>query len=430
MKLVEQHIIKSTSPYFRELCDMCVNSTNLYNYANFCIRQHYFNRKGQRYEEDIFSDIDKDYLDYFDINRKFSKIDQVDYRSLPTNVAQETLKLLHQNWMSFFSLLKKKKAGKYKNKVDIPHYKKKQSRSLIIFNMAITSHTSSAFKLPKSKTIITGLMHLDRATQIRIVPRNGYLVMEVVYEKQEEEPKADNKRYLSIDLGQNNLCTCTSNVTKAFIINGRPVKSINRQYNMLKAKYQAILEKENKKKSSKMMSNLGLKRKNKLNWYFHNASKYIVEFCQANKINTIIIGKNDGWKSEINLGKKNNQNFVFIPFESLISKISYKAKLARINVAIQEESYTSQASFIDNDPIPVYGSKPEGWMPSGKRKHRGLYLSKNKIQINADVNGSLNIMRKYLNVVSKDVLDIQRDRGLVVSPRTVGFYPGVHKRNC
>lgn len=429
MKLVEQHIIKPSSPYYKELCDMCVNSTNLYNYATFCIRQHYFNRVGQRYEEDIFSDVEKNYINYNDINRKFVEIDQIDYRALPANISQQVLKLLDKNWKSFFALLGKKKKGKYDKKVDIPGYKKKGSRSIIILNVSTLSHTATSFKIPKSDTIISGMMHLDRATQIRIIPRNGYIVLEVIYEKAEAELKGNNKRYLSIDIGQNNLCACSSNVAKTFIINGRPVKSINRYYNMIKAKEQSKLKKVNNCYTSKKIAQLGLKRKNKIDWYFHNASKFIVEFCQLHNINTIIIGKNKGWKNEINMGRQNNQDFVSIPFESLINKISYKAKLVGINVILQEESYTSKASFIDNDFIPTYGAKPEGWKPSGKRKHRGLYLSKDKIKLNADINGSLNIMRKCLNVTSKNVLDIQRSIGLVVSPVVVGFYFGATKRN-
>ena len=163
-----------------------------------------------------------------------------------------------------------------------------------------------------------------------------------------------------------------------------------------------------------------MKRKNKIDWYFHNTSKFIVDVCLNNEINTIIIGYNKEWKDEINLGKQTNQNFVSIPFSRLIRQLQYKAKLAGINIALQEESYTSKASFLDNDFIPTYKNEETEYVFSGKRIKRGLYLSKDKIQLNADINGSLNIMRKYLNVASNSIIG-ERSRGLIVSPILVNF---------
>ena len=423
MKLVERHIITEKKSYFNSLVDLCVKSTNLYNYATFCQRQHYFRLNNQNYTKDIFLESESNYLSYYEINRKFKTENQFDYRELPANIAQEVLKNMDQNWKSFFKLFRLKSEGKYKEQVNIPGYKKKQSRSLVILNVSTLSKTKSSFKLPKTDVTINGIRHLDRATQIRIVPKNGYIVLEVIYNKDENEMKEDNKRYLSIDLGQNNLCACSSNVMKSFLINGRPVKSINQYYNKILSLEKSRIKKENNVDYSNELRRFTMKRNNKIDWYFHNISKYIVDICKENDINVIVIGHNKQWKDEINLGKKTNQNFVFIPFSRLVNMIQYKAKLEGINVVLQEESYTSKASFIDNDFIPTYNKENDiDYKFSGKRKKRGLYVSKNGFKINADINGSLNILRKYLNVATKNILDVQSNSGLVVSPSIVGFY--------
>ncbi len=273
-------------------------------------------------------------------------------------------------------------------------------------------------KLPK--TNIQFKTKQKNIKQVRIVPKNNYLVLEVVYEATIKELLKDNKRYMSIDLGIDNLTTCSSNVSKSFIINGKPVKSINQYYNKKKARLQSELELKNKKKSSKQIQNLTLKRNNKIKDYFHKASRYIVNQLVNQSINTLIIGKNDGWKQETNIGKKNNQNFVNIPHQMFIKQLKYKCQLEGINVVEQEESYTSKVSFFDNDFIPTYQVNDELFKSSGKRIKRGLYKTSNGLLVNADINGSLNIMRKYLNEVCDDLIS-PANRGLVMNPVKIQF---------
>ena len=207
---------------------------------------------------------------------------------------------------------------------------------------------------------------------------------------------------------------------KSFIINGRPLKSINQFYNKQKSIIQSQLETINHKKSSKRLIKFTNKRNNKIDWYLHNASKYIVNQLVLNNINTLIVGKNDGWKQKTNMSKTTNQNFVSIPHSRFISMLKYKCELEGINFILQEESYTSQVSFFDNDFIPTYGMNDYLSNPSGRRIKRGLYKTKNHQYLNADINGSLNIMRKYLNVVSDTIIS-EGDRGLVVSPCIISF---------
>ena len=225
---------------------------------------------------------------------------------------------------------------------------------------------------------------------------------------------------MSIDLGIDNLASCSSNVFNSFIINGKPVKSINQYYNKKKAKLQAELELKNKKKSSKQIQNLTLKRNNKIKDYFHKASRYIVNQLVNQSINTLIIGKNDGWKQETNIGNVNNQNFTSIPHQMFINQLKYKCQLEGINVIEQEESYTSKVSFFDNDFIPTYQVNDELFKSSGKRIKRGLFRTQNGLLINADINGSLNIMRKYLNEVCDEIIS-PANRGLVMNPVKIQF---------
>ena len=403
MKLVEQHIIKSNNVLYKELDNLCFLSKNLYNQALYRIRQQFFE--------------DKSFKNYYDLNRELHDENQVDYRALPANTSQETLKLVNQNYSSFFKSLQKGiKIARIPGYLD-----KTKGRQIVVYNhMTLPSNLleKGIIKLPK--TNIQFKTNQKSIRQVRIVPKNNYIVIEVIYEASIKELLKDNKRYMSIDLGIDNLASCSSNVAKSFIINGKPVKSINQFYNKKKAKLQTELELKNKKKSSKQIQNLTLKRNNKIKDYFHKASRYIVNQLVSQSINTLIIGKNDGWKQETNIGKKNNQNFVNIPHQMFINQLKYKCQLEGINVVEQEESYTSKVSFFDNDFIPVYGQNDELFKSSGKRIKRGLFRASSGLVLNADINGSLNIIRKYLNEVCDEIIS-PANRGLVMNPVKIQF---------
>ncbi len=403
MKLVEQHIIKSNNVLYKELDNLCFLSKNLYNQALYRIRQQFFE--------------DKTFKNYNEVNRELHDENQVDYRALPANSSQETLKLVNQNYSSFFKSLQKGiKSARIPGYLD-----KSKGRQVVVYNhMTLPSGLleKGIIKLPKSN--IQFRTKQKKISQVRIVPKNNYIVLEVVYEASIKELLKDNKRYTAIDLGIDNLASCSSNVSKSFIINGKPVKSINQYYNKKKAKLQAELEIKNKKKTSKQLQNLTLKRNNKIKDYFHKASRYIVNQLVNQSINTLIIGKNDGWKQETNIGNVNNQNFTQIPHQMFINQLKYKCQLEGINVVEQEESYTSKCSFFDDDFIPTYQVNDELFNPSGKRIKRGLYKTFKGQRINADINGSLNIMRKYLNEVCDDLISLA-NRGLVMNPVKIQF---------
>ena len=389
MILVEKHIIKNNSFEYNELDNLCFLSKNLYNTALYRIRQHYINT-GK-------------YLNKFQLINELTKEKQADYIALPRKVSQQVIYQVDQNMISFFKLLKLKNKGEYSKRISLPYYKEKTGRNLLIFtNQAISKKQLETNKIIKfGKTIQTTICtKQDLIQQVRVVPHgNDYIAVEVLYNKPEPLLKTDNQRYMSIDLGINNLCTIGTNckdVKGNIIINGKPVKSINQYYNKQFAKYKSIQSKSKcKDVYTNKLRTLRIKRENKLNDYLHKTSRYIVNHLVYNNINTLIIGYNKEWKQETNIGKVNNQKFIQIPYLKLVNQLQYKCRLEGINVIIQEESYTSKSSFIDNDFIPVFKSSTElNYKFSGRRIKRGLYKSLEGKLINADLNGSLNILRK------------------------------------
>ena len=375
MQLVEQHIIKKNDDRYKILDEVCFKSKNLYNAALYEIRQHFFNTK--------------QFLNWFSVDKIFKEKKQDDYYSLPCKVSQQTLKLLNQNFKSFFSLLKKKN---YTKKKSIPKYlDKSKGRFVAVYtNQAISKKElrNGIIQLSGTRFKIKTKVNGNSINQVRIVPKNSYYKVEVIYEVEEIEELEDNEKYAAIDLGVNNLATVSFNEFKPFIINGKPLKSINQFYNKRKAELQSKLS--GNRKSTNKINSITRKRNNKIKNYLHKASRCIVNHLVSNNVNTLIIGKNDNWKQETNIGKKNNQNFVSIPHSQFVEMISYKCKLVGIAVMMTEESYTSKCSFIDNEELKHHEEY------KGKRIKRGLFRTNEGRLINADLNGSLNIMRKVI----------------------------------
>ena len=371
MYLTERHIIKNN----KELDELCFKTKNLYNKALYLVRQHYFETKG--------------YLDWVKVNRLMVDSKDVDYYSLPCKVSNQILRMLDDNFKSFFALLKMKQSGSYDKSIRIPRYLDKQGRTVAIFPKDAISKKSlkkGIIKLSSLSIEIPTKVTESNIVEVRILPRNNHHVVEVVYKVDEVESKSDNGRYASIDLGLNNLATVGSNVVKPFIINGKPLKSINQYWNKEKSRLQSLLKGD--KKTSKRIESITNKRNNKVKDYLHKSSRLLVNFLVSNDISTLVIGYNEEWKQNINIGKRNNQSFVNMPFYTFIQQLEYKCKLEGINIILTEESYTSKCSFLDNESV----EKHENYL--GKRIKRGLFRSaKNRI-INADLNGSLNILKK------------------------------------
>ncbi|MFW6247173.1 MAG: RNA-guided endonuclease InsQ/TnpB family protein [bacterium] len=409
MILVEKHIIKSNHSFYKECDLLCFKSKNLYNQGLYNIRQYYFENKK--------------YLSYpsnFHITKN-----QESYSQLPRKVSNQTLRLVDQNFKSFFALLKVE--GMF---AKMPRYLDKNGRYITKFEKQAISVKS--FK--KNRTIQLSQTNIEIKTtvkdfskikEVRIIPRNKQYVIEVVYEKKEKVlPKSSNV-IAAVDVGVNNLATVTlSNGNTPFIINGKPLKSINQFYNKKKGEKQSILKKEHDKYNSNKLIKLTNKRNNKINDYLHKASRLLVNQLVLNNVDTLILGKNINQKQDSNMSKRNNQNFVNIPTFKFLDIVAYKARLEGIEVIWQEESFTSKASFLNLDNIPTYGDNQLRNF-SGYRYRRGLYkIRGEKIFINSDVNGSYNILRKAIPRAFSDGIE-----GFAVNPVLMNICSGVRSNN-
>lgn len=368
--LTQQIIVSNKSDKFAQLDELCFLSKNLYNVALYHIRQ-YYKETGE-------------YLKCGELIKKLSHSNNEDYRAMPyAQSAQQVLHQIDNQYKSFFASLKSKKMqGK---KVRLPKYKdKKNGRNVFSYTNQVAKVSNGVLYLKTKQERLSFNILADSIQEVRLVPKANHIVVEIVYTK-EYKIKQDNNKYASIDLGINNLCTLTSNVAQSIIVDGKRLKSINYYYHKTKADLQSKLKKG--KYSSKRISNLTLRRNRKIKDYMHKVSKRIVDYMEANSLNTLFVGKSEGWKDRVNLGKINNQNFVFIPYNMLIQMLEYKCKLAGINFVMVNEAYISKCSFLDREKIGKHDNY------AGRRIKRGLFKSSSGIMINADVNGSLNIMR-------------------------------------
>jgi putative transposase len=391
VRRVEKHILKESNKYFDMLTEFCHNSKNLYNHANHIIRQEFIsNNRWIRYNElnEILKN-DKEFPDYYNMPLVQS--------------AQQTLKLLDTNWKSFFKAIKdwKKNPDKYLGRPKVPKYlKKNDNYILMLTNQNCKLKSDSILYFPK---IFNGFTikpnFINRSDyhsfqQVRIIPHKHRIVIELVYNIEIKDKEiTDYNRFISIDIGINNLTTVANNVNlPAFIINGKPLKSVNQFYNKQTAHYKSICDRVNNIKYSNRMYRITDKRDSKIIDYLHKASRYIINWCLTNNIDAIIIGQNKGWKQKVNLKSQTNQNFTQIPFAKFIQMIQYKAEEQGIAVILTEESYTSGTSFIDNEePTKEFYDK-------SRRKYRGMFKSNNGVLINADLNGAYQIMKKVVPI--------------------------------
>lgn len=378
MLLVEKQIIRPSNPLYKKLDNLCFLSKNLYNSTLYTVRQHYFNTG--------------EYLTGFTISKDFAKKNQADFRALPAKVSHFTVQLVDQNMKSFFALLKKKKANQYDKPVRLPKYLDTNSgRQVVHYTKRALSLKKDGFvKLSKSNIEFRTKVPKNEIQYLKLVHCGNHIKVVIGYYKTTKKIKDTQKRIASIDIGQNNLMTVTSNVFHPVIYNGKPVKSVNQFYNKIKAQEQSRLMNQNNVYWSKKLGQLTLWRENQISNYFHKITHHFVNYCIANDVDTVIIGRNQQWKDNINLGKRVNQNFVTIPFGQLYNLLKYKLELNGINYIETEESHTSKCSFIDKEEITHHDSYV------GRRIRRGLFKSKEGNKYNADINGSLNILRKYM----------------------------------
>lgn len=394
---VEKHVIKKSHPYYSMFCEYTHLAKNLYNHANFLVRSEFVNT-GK-------------WLRYGDLEKRLrNDVDYPDYKNmLAAKSAQQTLQLLDRNWKSFFKSIKdwSKNKNKYTGRPKLPKYKPKDGRMVFMLTNQQVRLRDDLLYFPKSfqgftlKPRCVRLSNFKKINQIRIVPNNQVFCVEIVYSMSINDTLLlDNGRYMSIDLGLDNLATIVTNTgLNPVIVNGKGLKSNNQYYNRKKAHYQKVAKQMNDKFYTNRLYRLTQKRNFKIEDSLHKISKFIVTSALSNNIHTIVIGNNKDWKRDVSLGRRVNQSFVNIPHQKLIEKIIYKARNMGINVILTEESYTSGTSFLDGE------SPNKEFYDKKRRVRRGLFVSNNGISINADVNAAYQIMKKVFPNVFIDGIE-------------------------
>ena len=387
---VKQEVKQFSKEDYRNIRRLSHIAKNLANEAIYNVRQYYFN-------EGKYLNYEKNYA----LLKKSRN-----YKALNSNMAQQILKEVDGMFQSFFALLELAKAGKYPFKsVKLPKYLPKDGFTTLIIgfvrlkgNQLTIPYSQSYSKEHKKVTItIPPILEGRKVKEIRLIPkaRARFFEIQYSYEIAEEQRDLNKENALAIDFGIDNLATCVTNAGKAFIIDGRRLKSINQWYNKENSRLQSIKDKQKIKSSTNQQKSIARKRNNRVNDYMLKTARIIINYCLKNNIGTLVCGYNVTFQRNSNIGKVNNQNFVNIPFGKLREKLEYLSKLYGIRYFEQEESYTSKASFFDKDEIPIYNEdNPQKYEFSGKRISRGQYRTSKGYILNADVNGALNILSK------------------------------------
>lgn len=409
---------------FLALRELCRLSKNLYNVGLYTVRQYFFQeRKHLRYES----------------NYHTCKVNE-NYQLLNTDIAQQTLKVVDRTFKSFYGLINAVQCGSYQQQVKLPHYLPKDGYFLLIIPCGWSTRRdktkvprliikdgkfripmSNQFKKQKGEVWINFPDRIDYESlkEIRIHPRYNARFFEVEFISfVEPEPvEVNSNSAISIDLGVDNLAACVDTNGASFLVDGKPIKSINQGFNKRNAYLQSIKDKQGIKGFTNQQVKLVVKRNNQVRDYLNKTARFIVNHCITHQIAQMIVGYNSKIKQEINIGKCNNQNFVQIPFHSLRSKLKALCKRYGLTYIEQEESYTSKASAVDGDEIPVYNAdNPSTHSFSGRRVQRGLYRTKDGHLVNADLNGSANIGRK-----SKHKGFGRVSRGSLTAPRRINL---------
>ena len=391
---LKQQVKHLSKEDYRSIKELCRIAKNLTNQAIYNIRQHYF-------AEGKYLKVELNYALLKSSNN---------YRMLHSNMAQQILKEVDESYKSFFASMKQGKSAL--KDCSLPRYLPKDGYTTLVIgfvrlkgNKLILPYSNSFKKTHKAVEITVPPILLDKKIKkIRIIPKADakYFEIQYTYEAECIQRNLNKTNALALDLGINNLVTAVSNKGETFIIDGRRLKSINQWFNKENARLQSIKDKQhlgmNPTNRQKAMAH---KRNNRINDYMNKAARIVIDYCIDNDIGTLIVGYNETFLKDSNT---DTRNFVNIPYEMLIDKLEYLCELNSITFVMQEESYTSKASFWDQDAIPVYNcDEGNEYRFSGKRIHRGQYKTATGKVLNADVNGALNIMSKS-NVVDVNVL--------------------------
>lgn len=408
VKRVVKFNIKKSYTDFQYIKTQLIESKEIYNFANYILRQLYFkNFHNHKYSLNFIEEYPslKDlFLDYIDENKQFTSLlykiicefAKLKKYSVNLKIVQNIVDKLKNDWTSYWKLLKMKKTKTYDKPINISRYKKKYN--LVEYNNQVISKKKLKLGYVGTDKMSTGIKIAKRHKDLdckcfRIYHKNNKFFCELIYEKEVEQVEK-NDRVAGIDIGLENLFTLAFNYNeKGISIKGDKLKAINQYFNKIKANLQSLLPQ--KQYVSKKINLLLFKRAEQLRNYIGYYANKLIKLLREEKISKLVVGYNKGWKQEVNIGKVNNQNFVSIAFRKILDILKYKLEDNGIEYIEQEESYTSKASYLDNDDIPIYKENNiTEYLFSGKRIKRGLYKSKENKLINANLNGALNILKK------------------------------------
>ena len=385
---------------------LCHISKNLYNQANYVLRQQYLNHE----RLSGYNALAKQFTVPSDVD------DNNNYQKLPAQTAQWTIKKVKQSWNSFFKAMKawEKHPEEFMGMPKPPKYKNKDGEFILIFSNQQCHIENGILRFPKimNLEVETRLRDVD-LKEVRIIPQGIGYTVEIVYEREIENiENVKPKRIMGIDIGLRNIVTIGDNISKEGIaVKGGVLKSINQFFNKEYAILRSISDRQiESKQLTKREKRLFMKRNRKIKEIMHKLSKAIVQYAKSKDIDTIVIGHNNGWKQSVNMGKRNNQKFVQIPFNTLIQQLKYKLEEIGINVIIEDESHTSKCSFLDNESIEHHDEY------TGKRIKRGVFRSADGTLIHADLHASYNMIRKAIPEAFADGIE-----GIGLYPRSLSI---------
>lgn len=389
VQTLQQNLNGLDADEYEVLRSFCHLSKNLYNKTLYEVRQHYFDNG--------------EYLNYYDAYDQLKQ--NWNYEVLPSQVAQQAMKQVDRGFKSFFNLVEKKRENKYDADISPPSYLDKDGFYTLEF-------PSQSFQV-KDDHIRLGVPYSYRdefdcdlteikipfayeevqeanVKRVQILPRADaqYFEYRVLYEQDVEEIKTVDGSWLGIDIGVDNLATCCDWRGQSFIVDGRHLKSQNRHYNRRIAHYQSVKDKQGIDGTTQRIERLHQQRRYTINDYLNKTVRLITDYCIEHRIDTVYVGDGKGWKQNVNLGDKTNQNFVQIPFDKLKQKLKHKLEARGISFELVPESHTSKCSFYDEEAVEHH----EEYV--GERVERGLFEASDGTQYNADVNGAVNIARK------------------------------------
>lgn len=361
-------------------------SNNLYNQALYTFRQRL--------------EVDKKWTWYNDMDKLMKEITNLEgtcnYRLLKSNCSQQILRVLDKNIKAYCKSIKdwKKHPEKYRSMPQMPHYRKRGGMFDLFYTKKAASIKDGRIRLDKNLYVNIPQWEkygekISKFNQIRLIPNNSNIKVEIVYEKEPEKADVDKSQYAAIDLGIDNLATMVTS-DGCIIFNGRYLKSYNSYFNKILSRLQSVKDKQGIKRFTKRIYRMYDKRDRYFEDVYHKISRQIVNLLIEKKIGTLAVGYNAEWKQKSGMGRKDNQKFVQMPFARLIDYLRYKCEMVGIDFIVQEESYTSKCDALAIEKICSHKEY------LGKRIKRGLFISSTGKLVNADQNGALNILRKVV----------------------------------